>query len=145
MKIAQVCPRYHPHVGGVETHVKNISERLAKKYDITVLTTDPSGKLPKEEDINGVKVKRFKALAPNEAYYFSLKMVKELRKSKFDVVHGHGYHAFPLLFSLLAKKSRIIATTRYHGSGHTTIRNLLLRLYKPIGKRILKLKIIFLN
>jgi glycogen synthase len=47
MKILQVCPRYYPSIGGVETHVKNISERLAEKHDISVLATDFSGKLPK--------------------------------------------------------------------------------------------------
>jgi len=31
LKIAQVCPRYHPDVGGVETHVKAISERMVKR------------------------------------------------------------------------------------------------------------------
>ena len=28
LQIAQVCPRYYPYIGGVETHVKKISEKL---------------------------------------------------------------------------------------------------------------------
>ncbi|EMR73160.1 hypothetical protein MCGE09_00511, partial [Thaumarchaeota archaeon SCGC AB-539-E09] len=55
MKILQVCPKYYPNIGGVEEHVRNISERLAKKNDISVFTTDPSGTLRKEEIINRVK------------------------------------------------------------------------------------------
>jgi len=31
MRILQVCPRYYPDMGGVEEHVRNISERLSKK------------------------------------------------------------------------------------------------------------------
>jgi hypothetical protein len=31
MRILQVCPKYYPAVGGVEEHVKNISERLGRK------------------------------------------------------------------------------------------------------------------
>ena len=31
MKITQVCPRYHPYIGGIETHVREISERLVKR------------------------------------------------------------------------------------------------------------------
>lgn len=137
MKVAQICPRYYPHIGGVEEHVKNISERLAKKYDVSVFTTDPSGKLPKQEEISGVRVKRFKSFAPNEAYYFSPRMLRELRKVKFDIVHGHAFHAFPLFFSRYAKKKKFIVTTHYHGFGHTLVRNLLLKLYKQIGKKTL--------
>jgi glycosyltransferase involved in cell wall biosynthesis len=60
MRIAQVCPRYYPYIGGIETHVKEISERLMmRNFEVEVLTTDPSGKLPKEEIINCIKVRRF--------------------------------------------------------------------------------------
>jgi len=31
MKSFQVCQRYYPYIGGIETHVKEISERLARK------------------------------------------------------------------------------------------------------------------
>jgi len=34
MKIAQVCHRYYPNVGGVETHVREISKRLMCKLHI---------------------------------------------------------------------------------------------------------------
>lgn len=46
MKIAQVCHRYYPYIGGVETRVEEISKRLVRKgFDVEVLTNDPSGKL----------------------------------------------------------------------------------------------------
>lgn len=138
MNVVQVCPTYFPYVGGVETHVKNISERLAKKYDVSVFTTDPSVKLPKREEINGVRVRRFKSFAPNEAYYFSLEMLRQLRKVKSDIVHGHAYHAFPLFFSKYAQKKRFIVTPHYHGFGHTFIRNFLFKFYKPLGKKVLQ-------
>jgi 1,2-diacylglycerol 3-alpha-glucosyltransferase len=49
LKIAQVCPRYFPYIGGVETNVKEISERLVlENHDVEVITTDPSGKLKKK-------------------------------------------------------------------------------------------------
>jgi len=41
----------------VETHVKEISERLVKEgHDVEVITTDSGGKLNKRDTINGVKV-----------------------------------------------------------------------------------------
>ena len=138
MKVVQVCPRYYPYIGGLETHVENISKRLARKYDVSVFTTDPSGKLPKKEEISGVRVKRFKSFAPNEAYYFSLEMLRELRKVKSDIVHGHAYHAFPLFFSRYTQKEKFVVTPHYHGVGHSLIRNFLIKLYKPIGKKALE-------
>ena len=42
MKIVQVCHRYYPNTGGIENHVKEISERLAKKFDVEVITADLS-------------------------------------------------------------------------------------------------------
>jgi len=141
MKILQVCPRYYPSVGGVEEHVRNISERLVKRHDVSVFTTDPSGKLPKEEVVKGVKVRRFKSWAPNEAYYFSRELKKCLMKSSdsFDVVHAHSYHAFPALYAAYAKKSnRFVFTSHYFSGGDTLFRTLLHVPYKFIARKILQ-------
>jgi len=139
MKILQVCPRYYPDVGGVEEHVRSISERLAKKYDVTVFTTDPLGKLPKEEVINNVEVRRFKSWAPNEAYYFSRELKKYLMENsdEFDIIHAHNYHAFPVLYAAQAKdRNKLIFTPHFHGKGHSFLRNLLHVPYKFWGKSI---------
>jgi len=136
MRILQVCPGYFPAIGGVEQHVRNISERLARGHQVTVFATDPSGKLPKEEEISGVLVRRFKSFSPNNAYHISLQMLRELRRSEFDIVHGHSYHALPLFFSRYAKRSKFIVTAHYHGHGHTLVRDFLLKLYKPFGRKV---------
>ncbi len=139
MKIAQVCPRFYPHIGGVETHVYEIASRIAKKFDVEVLTTDPGGKLPKVEEIDGVTVRRFRSFAPSEAYYFSPELYGYLKKNseKYDVVHAHNYHAFPAMFAALTKKeNKFIFTPHYHASGHSFFRNLLHKPYKPMGRKI---------
>jgi len=139
MKILQVCPRYPPDIGGVEEHVRNISERLARRYDVTVFTTDPTGKFPKEEIINGVKVRRFESLAPGESYYFSRELKECLMKNSdgFDIVHAHSYHAFPALYAAQAKsKNKFIFTPHFHGKGHSLLRSLLHIPYKIFGKTI---------
>lgn len=138
MRILQVCPKYYPSVGGVEQHVKNISERLAQYHDVTVFACDPSGCLLEEETINGVKVRRFRSFSPQDAYHVSLSMLKELRHSSFDVVHGHSYHAVPLFFSSYAKADKFIVNAYYHGHGHTLFRDFLFRWYRPLGGRIFK-------
>jgi len=138
-KILQVCPKYFPSVGGLEEHVRNISERLALHYDITVATTDPTSTLPREETINNVKILRFPSWAPNEAYYFSGKLKKYLSENsdKYTILHAHSYHAFPALYTAQTKKdNKMIFTPHYHGSGHTWFRRLLLKPYKLFGKKI---------
>ena len=139
MKIAQVCHRYHPYIGGVETHVKEISERLVSMgHLVEVITTDPSGNLPKKEIINGVKVTRFRSFAPGEAYYLAPHIYFYLKHSEYDIIHAHNYHAFPALFAAFAKcQSRFIFTPHYHRGGHTFVRNLLHKPYKLLGKMIL--------
>ena len=138
MRILQVCPLYYPAIGGVEQHVKNISERLAHENDITIFTCDPSGQLPKEETINGVKVRRFHSFSPQNAYHLSFEMMSALRRSSFDIVHGHNYHALPLFFSRYCESSKFIVSAYYHGHGHTVFRDFLLGLYKPFGRSIFK-------
>jgi glycosyltransferase involved in cell wall biosynthesis len=135
MKILHVSPRHFPTVGGLQEHVKNISERLAERHEVTVFTTDIAG-LPREEGVNGVLVKRFRSFSPNDAYHISLDMLKELRRSQFDIVHGHNYHALPLFLSRYANRKRFIVTPHYYRHGVTPFRDILIRLYKPFGKKI---------
>ena len=123
--------------GGISVYVRNISERLAKRHDVTVFATNPGG-LPRFEVINGVTVERFKRLAPGGAYFFSLDMLLRLRRVHFDVVHGHGYQAFPLHLSTLARRKKFIASTHYHGVGHSPFRNSLMRIFRVGGKRTLE-------
>lgn len=136
MRILEVSVGYSPPLGGVAQHVKNISERLARKHEVTVFTHNYRGMLPREERIHGVLVKRFTSFSPNAAYHLSFEMLSELRKSEFDIVHGHNYHALPLYFSRYAKRKKFVVTPHYHGQGHTLFRNFLLKLYKPFGNRI---------
>jgi glycosyltransferase involved in cell wall biosynthesis len=68
MRILHVCPAYYPSLGGAETHIRELSERLVRKgHDVTVFTTFNWGlmgfkkteHLEKFEIVNGVKVRRF--------------------------------------------------------------------------------------
>jgi len=138
VKILQVCPDFYEKVGGISVHIQNIAERLAQRHDVTVYATNHGSKYPRYEVRNGVKVERFNCYAPSSAYFFSWEMLLRFPKVKFDVVHGHGYHAFPLHLSRLAKGKKFIITTHFHGTGHTPFRSCLIRLLKPFGEETLR-------
>jgi glycosyltransferase involved in cell wall biosynthesis len=139
MEILQVCSDSYGEEGGVSVHVRNVSERLVTRgHDVTVYATNLGSRLPRYELKRGVKVERFKCYAPSNAYFFSWEMFLRMRKVKFDVVHAHSYHAFPLHLSVLAKCKKFIATPHFHGVGHTPFRDCLVRLLKPFGERVLR-------
>ncbi len=59
MRILQVTPYYHPHAGGVESHVRAISTELARRgHSVTVLTSRYDPALPAEETRDGVRIVR---------------------------------------------------------------------------------------
>jgi len=138
MKIIQVCPRFFPHIGGVETHVYEISKRLAKKHEVYVYTTDPSNKLPRFDVIDGIKVRRFWSFAPNDSYFFSPGLYFALKKENCDIIHAHLYHAFPAIEAVFARsnKSKFIFNPYFHGESHTKFRNFLFNFYHLVGEKI---------
>jgi glycosyltransferase involved in cell wall biosynthesis len=136
LKIIQVCQRFYPCIGGIETHVFEISKRMAKKHDVQVFTTDPSGQLPKEEIVEGIKIKRFKSFAPNEAFFFCSAIYWALKEEKADILHIHSNQA---LSSFLAFKGmdkdkikKFIFTPHYCPEGTTPIRKFLRKFYDNI-------------
>lgn len=138
MDILQICPFSYYEVGGVSEHVRNISQRLAKRHDVVVYATDSDPASRRRRIVNGVRVESFKRYAPNNAYLFSWEMLVRLRRVEFDVVHAHCYHAFPFHFSTLTKRRKLVLTPHFHGAGHSPFRNALIMLLKPFGGRTLK-------
>jgi glycosyltransferase involved in cell wall biosynthesis len=129
-----VCHRYYPDIGGVETHVREISERLVKHgYYVEVISTDSTWKYPVHDVHNGVRITRFKSLAPKNAFYFAPQVYFYLKSHRYDIVHAHNYHAFPALFASFASKGRFIFTAHYHGGSPSPFRNFLLRPYQGIS------------
>ena len=137
MRVAQVVASYPPVRGGVETHVRRVAEELALAGDeVTVLTHQPGG-LPAEEAVGPVRVLRFPLTVDLANYPLSLPLFGYLRAhaSDFDVVHAHSYHT---LVGQAAIRTGLpfVFTPHYHGTGHTRLRALLHRLYRPAGGRL---------
>jgi len=140
LKILQVSPRFYPYIGGIETHVFEISKRLAKKHDVCVFTTDPSGRLPKEEYINGIKIKRFRSFAPNEAFFISPELYSALKKEHADILHIHSNQSLSSLSAFMGMKKtnikKCIFTPHYSPKGTTSLRKVLRKVYDKIQNRI---------
>jgi glycosyltransferase involved in cell wall biosynthesis len=140
MRIAHICTHYEtPTLGGVQVHVGEITKRLARQHDVYILATDPTKRLPKEEVIDGICVKRFNSWAPGAAYYLSLDLERYLDKCSevYDIVHAHNYQGLPAFHAARAKgRYRFVFAPHYHGAGHSFLRNLLHIPYRYVGKQI---------
>lgn len=137
MDILQVAPRYPPSVGGIQQHVRELSENLsAEGHDVTVLTTDRSGDAPKTEDRNGVTVERVPAYS---SYLVAPRITSILRDRDPDVVHAHGYHSLTALFARLGVGSTsFVFTPHYLGRQGGYARKALLTTYGLAGRSIFK-------
>lgn len=136
MKILQVCPRYSPHTGGVETHVKEISERLVERgHEVVVHTADAGGDVENKGIRNGVRIHRHRGFSPGGAFHIAPSIASSVRRSGADVVHAHNYHSLPVFFAALGvTDERFVVTTHYHGESASGYRDRLLSLYRPFGR-----------
>lgn len=136
MKILQVCPRYAPQTGGVEVHVREISERLVDRgHAVIVHTADAGRDGDLREHRNGVEVRRHRGLAPGGSVHFAPGLVRAVSQSDADVVHAHNYHSLPVVFAAVGvNHDRFVVTTHYHGASAHPVRNALLCLYRPVGQ-----------
>src|SRR5438105_5044168 len=105
LRIALVCARYYPYMAGIETHVHEVSRRMSNAgHNVTILTSDITGKLPVEECKNGVQIRRFQAYPPRTDLYYAPGIYDAVAKGGWDVVHEQGYHTFVAPLAMAAAK-----------------------------------------
>ncbi|HVM44358.1 MAG TPA: glycosyltransferase family 4 protein, partial [Candidatus Thermoplasmatota archaeon] len=90
LRIAQVAPYLHPHVGGVESHVEAISAELARRgHEVEVVTSRLEGTAPREVR-DGYLVTR----VPTRRILFSTPITptlgEALDRARRDLVHAHS-------------------------------------------------------
>ena len=134
---------YHPAVGGVETHVRELAERcVAAGDEVTVLTHQvpgPAGGAPGREWAGGVRVLRFPLTVRARRYPVSLGLFRYVREhaAEFDLIHAHNYHNLTGL-AALGHGRPFVFTPHYHGTGHTWLASVLHHLYRPAGARLFR-------
>jgi glycosyltransferase involved in cell wall biosynthesis len=137
MRIAYVVSAYHPHLGGVETHVRRLAEGCAASGDDVMVLTHRTNGLARSESIGPVRVRRFPLTVRSAAYPVSLAMFGYLRRRArdFDLVHAHSYHTLAAQAAVHAGMP-FVFTPHYHGTGHTGFTAALHQAYRPAGARL---------
>ena len=122
MRIVMVSPYFYPVIGGVETHVLELSRELINKgHEVFVLTSNKTMNgeydvFPKYEETEGIKIFRFKVFPFTRGVEFWFSFVEKLLEIKPDIVHGHkiGFSMNDVCASICeVKKIPSVATT--HG------------------------------
>ena len=123
LRVLMVTPRYLPDMGGIETHVDEVSRRLAKSgdFEVSILATDRTRKRPSHEDIDGVSVLRVPAWPSDRDYYFAPGIARVVgQRDCWDIVHCQGIHTpVPVLAMLAAKRVATPYIVTFHTGGHT--------------------------
>ncbi|MGI0070807.1 MAG: glycosyltransferase family 4 protein [Thermoplasmata archaeon] len=100
MRIVQVTPFFHPHAGGVESHVRGLVREFAREgHDVTVVTSRFRSSLPREEQVEGYRVVRTRTLGVAFNTPFDLGTGRALRRLDADVVHLHYPPPFTSYFA----------------------------------------------
>jgi glycosyltransferase involved in cell wall biosynthesis len=123
LRILMVCPHYYPQVGGTEMHVYEVTRRLSAlgSFEITVLTSDRSRRLPREEVVAGISVLRVPAWPRRQDYYVAPGIAAVIRQRRWDLIHCQGIHtAVPLLAMISARQAGIPYLVTFHTGGHSS-------------------------
>ncbi|OLC35406.1 MAG: hypothetical protein AUH84_03300 [Thaumarchaeota archaeon 13_1_40CM_4_38_7] len=121
-------------MGGIETHVQEIAERLAKRHEVLVFTLVSGNGQTCNEIINGVNVRRFKPIRLSYSLEFPRgSMLREIERFQPDVLHAHGIHTIiPFFASRVNSNSKLVITPHYLGKSTTLFRKFLFFAYKPL-------------
>ncbi|MGC9220967.1 MAG: glycosyltransferase family 4 protein [Solirubrobacteraceae bacterium] len=123
IRVLQVTPRFAPLVGGVETHVWEVAQRLSGHgVECSVLTADASGELAAHEMLGGVLVTRVRAYPTGRDWMFAPGLPAALRAQRWDVIHVQSYHTlFAPLAMAAAARARLPYVLTFHGGGHDSV------------------------
>ena len=107
MKIDYIAICYWPVVGGTETVLKNVAERMVQRgYDVSIhaSTYNPNynGKLKREDVINGVKITRYQILP----FYIFFPKIKDPQ-----IIHLFSYGDNFIFQSLLNHSNLLVSST----------------------------------
>jgi glycosyltransferase involved in cell wall biosynthesis/GT2 family glycosyltransferase len=121
VRVASVSAHYLPHMGGIETHVREVATRLnGSGLDFTILTTRAVDSAPSER-VDGIPVHRHGLLARSTDWCLAPGVFWETLRGDWDVVHVQGVHTFTAPMAMLAAliRRRPYVVT-FHTGGHSS-------------------------
>jgi glycosyltransferase involved in cell wall biosynthesis len=124
LRVLQVTARYLPDMGGIETHVDEISHRLAARGDLelTVLTCDRTRTFPRRENRGAFDVRRVPAWPANRDYYLAPGIYRAIARGDWDLIHCQGVHTpVPLLAMAAARRTGTPYVVTLHTGGHSSV------------------------
>ncbi|MCX8173836.1 MAG: glycosyltransferase [Thermoplasmata archaeon] len=134
MKILQVAPYFHPHVGGVESHVFALSRGLVELgHEVKVLTANHTNKLPTEEKFEGLEIIRVPTLANLFNTPINPSIFFKVRKLDFEVAHLHfppPLASFFAALSLVKLKKPYVLTYHCDVELPVPLGNLIVEVYR---------------
>ena len=118
MRVALIPSAYAPAVGGVEELTRRIAHHLERDHDVEVWTIRHPARLPREEEIEGVCVRRFdmplpaarpaRLLSfPPRATRAALVLTAAARSFRPDILHVQCFSANGLYAAFLSRLLRV--------------------------------------
>jgi glycosyltransferase involved in cell wall biosynthesis len=122
LRVAMVAPRYHPFLGGIETHVDEVARRMvARGLDVTVLTTAVTAQPPPGERPEELTVWRFAARPRWTDLHASPALARQVARGDYDLVHVQGVHTLlPPMVLAAAQRAGIPTVVTFHTGGHSS-------------------------
>jgi len=117
MKVALVCDWYHPRIGGIELHLRDLARRLTGSgHDVVAITPTPGA-----DRVDGVRVHRIDApRAPRFEFLYTRGGIRALgdalAQEHVDVAHCHVSIVSPAALggALEAERRRIPLVLTFH-------------------------------
>lgn len=137
-----IAARCQPEIGGIESHVAEVAGRVAARgFELEVLTTDRSGRLPRLERVDGYVVRRFRAYPASRDWYLSPGLFWAALRARYDLVHVQGIHTLVAPLAMLAailRRTPFVLT--FHTGGNSSAfreraRRTQFRLLAPLLRR----------
>ena len=116
MRIVQVSPFFHPHAGGVESHVRSLAREFAREgHEVTVVTSRYDRSLAADERVEGYRILRTRTLGVAFNTPFDIGTTRLLRSLDADVVHLHYPPPLTSFFATRSlQRSRVPVCLTYH-------------------------------
>ncbi len=140
MRISLVSPGFPPQLGGVEVVVGYLADTLCGHgHQVTVYAQRPRGSsFPASHDY---AVRRFGAWNSSRQFPVAPGLARALwrdRRSLFDVIHAHSFHAAPAMMAATVPKMPLVFTPHFHAVGHTKTASALHIAYDPLAKLLFR-------